>query len=96
MKMTELHHHLEQHPATDIQIQSHHEGVYYTVEISLGDQHYRLQGQKGKPLVFRDEETARDMLQQLGVQQVKSRRILSRLSALAQPVMNQSWRAQIA
>lgn len=96
MKMTELHHHLEQHPATDIQIQAHHEGVYFTVEISHGETNYRLQGQKGKPLVFRDEESARDMLQQMGIRQVKSRRILSRLSALAQPVLNQSWRAQIA
>lgn len=96
MKMTELHHHLKQHPATDIQIQSHHEGVYFTVEIRHGEACCRLQGQKGKPLVFRDEETARDMLQQLGIQQVKSRRILSRFSALAQPAMIPGWQAQIA
>jgi len=96
MKMTELHQLLKQHPAMDIQIQSHHEGVYFTVEISHNQTSHRLHGHKGKPLVFRDEESARDMLQQLGVNQVKSRRILSRLSALAQPVISQSWRAQIA
>ncbi len=96
MKMTELHHLLEQHPATDIQIQSHHEGVYFTVEISHNEETHRLHGHKDKPLVFRDEESARNMLQQVGVERVKSRRILSHFSALAQPEVSHGWRAQIA
>lgn len=96
MNMTQLHHLLAEHPATDIQIQSHHEGVYFTVEIRHQDRVHRLHGQKGKPLVFRDEESARNTLQQQGIRNVTSRRILSRLSTLAQPVLNNAWRAQVA
>ena len=31
MKMTELHQLIEHHPSVEVQIQSHHEGVYFTV-----------------------------------------------------------------
>ncbi|WP_028304734.1 DUF6482 family protein [Oceanospirillum maris] len=96
MKMTELHQLIEHHPSVEVQIQSHHEGVYFTVEIILGDMTYCLHGQKGKPLVFRDEDSARNLLQQSGIKQVKSHRVLSRLSTLAQPLLNTGWRAQLA
>lgn len=96
MKIQELHQLLEQHPATEIQIQSHHEGVYFTVEIAHGDDRRCLHSQKDKPLVFRDEESARNLLQQAGIDQVRSRRILSRFTTLAQPAMNMSWNARFA
>lgn len=96
MKMTELHQLIAQHPVVDVQIQSHHEGVYFTVEITLAEQTYCLHGHKDKPLVFRDEESARNLLEQAGIGSIKSHRILTRLSTLAPPVQQPAWRAQFA
>lgn len=96
MKMTELHSLLQAEPHTPIHIQSHHDGVYFTVEIEHADETHQLRALNGKPMVFRDEEAARNLLQQAGIQQVKARRILSGFSTLAQPGFQPSWQARFA
>lgn len=96
MNINELQHLLQQQQPVDLHIQSHHEGVYCTVEIRIAGEVHRLAGQKNKPLVFRDEESARNLLQQAGIARVKSQRILSRLSTLAKPVLEPRWSAGIA
>ena len=94
--MTELHSLLKAEPHTPIHIQSHHDGVYFTVEIEHADETQQLRALNGKPMVFRDEEAARNLLQQAGIKQVKARRILSGFSALAQPGFQPSWQARFA
>lgn len=88
MKMTELHSLLEQAPQTPIHIQSHHEGVYYTVEIEWQDEMYSLRGLNGKPMVFRDADAAHNLLQQAGIRQAKARRVMSGFQVISQPVFS--------
>lgn len=96
MKMTELHSLLQAESHPSIHIQSHHDGVYFTVEIEHGDETQQLRALNGKPMVFRDEEAARNLLQQAGIKQVKARRILSGFSTLARPGFQSSWQARFA
>lgn len=96
MKMTELHCLLEQAPHTPIHIQSHHDGVYFTVEIEHDDETHSLRGLNGKPMVFRDADAARNLLQQAGIQQVKARRVISGFSTLAQPSFRSVFQARLA
>jgi len=96
MKLTELNHLISQAPQTHIHIQSHREGVYFTVEIQQKEMTHQLRALNGKPMVFRDEESARNMLQQAGIKQVKARRVLPSFSALAQPNFKNTWQARLA
>lgn len=96
MKIHELVGHSGGKHQPEIHIQSHHEGVYYTVQVMMNEQKHQLQGLNGKPIVFRDEESARNLLQQAGIKEVQSRRIFSRFNTMMNKTFNSGFSSYLA
>ncbi|OPX54797.1 hypothetical protein SAMN02745127_02389 [Oceanospirillum multiglobuliferum] len=96
MKMHDLVSHSDGSHQPEIHIQSHHEGVYFTVQVMMDEQKHQLQGHNGKPIVFRDEESARNLLQQAGIHQVQSRRVNSCFNSIVHKTFNSNFSTRLA
>lgn len=96
MNMHDLVRHSDGAHQPEIHIQSHHEGVYFTVQVLMDEQKYPLKGFNGKPIVFRDEDSARNLLQQAGIHQVPSLRVTSRFNSLISQGISSGFSARLA